>query len=329
MDLLDRFRALLSEASYYRVTPERVHAFKWRRGRKGVVQPVRIKPENLKRHYPELIDPPKDSPWRQKVIGKVRASGSLQPRTKSDATTGAQAVAPKKDPAKKLVSIETKTLIGKGPFTKQLAGVLQAINAVHSIPDTLPTVPTIQGVPAQKCNGSYTFEPKPPHKPIAIMINQDTKYPALSFAHELGHMIDQHVMAAPGVWGSHASPEMKALMDSLHQTQAIKTLRVARDSGLLPRTPHPGDTEVKYKKLHSGIAAYMMEDHEIFARAYSQYIATKSGNKNILRDLKLKRHDGTKEPGKAYYPDHWDDDDFAPVLKAFDDLFRAKGWLKE
>lgn len=325
---MTRLKQLL-EASYYRTSGDRVYTFKWRRGSKGKVQTVRIKPENLKKHYPQLIDPPKDSPWRQRVIGKVRPSGSLQPSKKKDVASGAGGAKTPQDPMKRLVSIEQKTLIGPGPFTKQLVGVLKAIESVHKIPDALPTVPTVQAIPKQKCNGSYTFAPEPPHKPVAILINSETKYPALSFAHELGHMIDHHVMAGPGTWGSHKDPAMQTLMAALHQTKAIQTLKVARDAGVLPRTPHPGDTEVKYKKLHSGIAAYMMEDHEIFARAYSQYIATKSGNKDILAQLGVKRHDGTKEPGKAYYPDHWDDDDFAPIMKAFDDLFRSKGWLKE
>jgi hypothetical protein len=62
----------------------------------------------------------------------------------------------------------------------------------------------------------------------------------------------------------------------------------------------------------------------LFARSYVQYIATKSGEPDLLAGLNVDR----KALGELHYPTQWDDADFVPIMAAFDELFKGLGWIK-
>jgi hypothetical protein len=68
----------------------------------------------------------------------------------------------------------------------------------------------------------------------------------------------------------------------------------------------------------------MLRPRELFARAYSQYIALRSQNQKMMTQvnegLTWAKHGGT--------PNYWEWEDFQPVAEAFDNLFRSKRWLK-
>ena len=57
------------------------------------------------------------------------------------------------------------------------------------------------------------------------------------------------------------------------------------------------------------------------ARSYAQYIATRSQDPAMLKEL-----DASRDPGKTpYYAAQWADDDFEPIAEAYDALFAALG----
>lgn len=68
---------------------------------------------------------------------------------------------------------------------------------------------------------------------------------------------------------------------------------------------------------------------EIFARAYAQYVAVKSGDPVLLEQLEETRQRLVDTNGrKVYYPEQWADDDFAPLMDWFEKEFAARGWLQ-
>ena len=77
--------------------------------------------------------------------------------------------------------------------------------------------------------------------------------------------------------------------------------------------------------LASACNSGVTSNHEIFARAYAQYIATKSKNPEMLAVLRSRQ--GKPEDGKGY-PDQWDDDDFVPLYEEIENIFLKIGWLK-
>jgi hypothetical protein len=62
-----------------------------------------------------------------------------------------------------------------------------------------------------------------------------------------------------------------------------------------------------------------MEPREVWARAYSQYIAEQSGDELLLHALER----GQQRP----IADQWTTQDFEPVRNALHDLFVAKKWI--
>ena len=63
---------------------------------------------------------------------------------------------------------------------------------------------------------------------------------------------------------------------------------------------------------------YLRMKEEVWARAYTQYIATRSSNTLLKNEIEVMR-------GWSY-PLQWQTDDFEPVATAIDELFKALGW---
>jgi hypothetical protein len=61
---------------------------------------------------------------------------------------------------------------------------------------------------------------------------------------------------------------------------------------------------------------------ELWARSYSQYIATRSGDPDLLKGIDMQR-----DPGRLYKDFHWSDEDFAPIAAAIDAMFKKLGWI--
>ena len=84
----------------------------------------------------------------------------------------------------------------------------------------------------------------------------------------------------------------------------------------------------RYKELvkmhNSGTSylSYLLRDQELWARSYSQYIATKSKNSAKLKEM-------TEEYGeKSQFNIQRNDDDFVSISSAIDNLFSSLGWIK-
>jgi len=110
----------------------------------------------------------------------------------------------------------------------------------------------------------------------------------------------------------------------VHQSKAIQLLK---DKYATPQTyaeivtnQFGQEYEVKPDRK---MLEYYFSSEEIWARSYSQYIAVKSQNRLLLDQLSAERN-------IPVYGDciQWDDEDFAPIAAAIDELFMEMGWLQ-
>ncbi|AMR26901.1 hypothetical protein A0257_07130 [Hymenobacter psoromatis] len=130
----------------------------------------------------------------------------------------------------------------------------------------------------------------------------------LTMLHETGHLIDLmyfkpvNVLAESGI----VKPEIEAILSAARETRAWQQYE-----GRLRLDPHDDD------------ALYLTNPKELWARAYAQYIAEKSGNETLLAAVKEQAATGYNQ-----LPEHWSSADFTPVRQAIDHLFYAKGWLR-
>lgn len=132
-------------------------------------------------------------------------------------------------------------------------------------------------------------------------------HPELTAIHEIGHYIDYHGLSKePGklrMTDSVDNPKVRSLIDTLRNSKTI-------------------DNGIEYYSDSPAFQSYYLRDREIFARAYAQYIATKSGDAVLLKQLKE-----SQENSYSKYM-QWPDEEFRDILKAMDDLMEENGWLK-
>ena len=139
---------------------------------------------------------------------------------------------------------------------------------------------------------------------------------AFTFVHEYGHFLD-HTFFGSGNGGSNTmgsngasfSPEMTALMGAIQGSSSHEAIRAYRAAAKTNRLRRHAD--------------YLLNRHELFARAYSQYVAMKSNDPDLRIALSQRLTDqGISAMDRAA---HWDHEDFRPIHAAVDRLFAAHG----
>jgi hypothetical protein len=149
-----------------------------------------------------------------------------------------------------------------------------------------------------------------------LNINENAHGPTGTVVHEFGHMLDHEEFGNPAKLGSQSmasmtDPKFGAISDAIMKSDtfyAISSQSVMRDIQNANGLPD-----------NSGMQAYLRNPPEIFARAYSQWIAQKSGDPALLAELHASQNDNPFE--------QWTTHDFKPISKAFDKYFGDKGLL--
>lgn len=233
-----------------------------------------------------------------------------------------------------------------GPIRKLADRVLAAIDRVHG-GDGLGTIPIVPGRAIGSTRGQYAYRTSGQAVRIEIMKRGLAGPANNTLAHEVGHWIDHQVigrvegMGRPlsrGVFASQATsaiPTMAAWKEAVKASQTYQTLR--NWSTGADGTP----VGVNAKHL-----SYLLSADETWARAYAQYIAVRSGDVQMLAELRVMQQAATvgkvaaerkfnrqlmgvtPDPNSWDYPKVWQDDEFEPIAKAMDKVFEAQGWRK-
>jgi len=159
------------------------------------------------------------------------------------------------------------------------------------------------------------------HAPLAdgdgwgIVINPKSDSKELDFLHEYGHQVDRAGLKLTTKSGAIASearklPEVKALIAAIDKSAASK--RIAEVYAKVAGKSAEAASHLEYMARRS----------EQFARAYAQFVAKRSGNKTLLKQLEDMRK-GRDDRG--YLPMQWEDDDFGPIEKALEALLGKLG----
>lgn len=184
---------------------------------------------------------------------------------------------------------------------KEIHRALALLNSVHG-DGKLPTIP-IDGKAGKNAYGEYQHSLL--GKPMRIGIKKTSPWVALTTLHEAGHFLDHQGLGTPGTWASQ-SPQTKDLMDALRASAAVKGIATK---------PVPNANPAKL----AAVRKYLLDDKEIFARAYSQFIAEETGDAELLKAVALGHN--------SVLPQQWETADFAPAKAAFRALFIKKGWI--
>lgn len=164
--------------------------------------------------------------------------------------------------------------------------------------------------------------------PHDILMNKRYAGKRMTLAHELGHFIDHAGLGQVGVQRFGSETEMMtAWRAAVFSTPTVQTLEQHRDN-MLRQGYTTIQTPAGPRKVHIAprFLNYLISDKELFARSYAQYIAVRSGDKALLRELKNEQKRIDIDRG-LYFSHQWSDDEFEVIAKAFDEAFKQLGWM--
>jgi hypothetical protein len=182
---------------------------------------------------------------------------------------------------------------------------------------------------------------------IRIDLNPE-KATESGFTHEFGHVLDvldvidpsrepefvRLLLGSDGYAGVSTKawaniedvPELSEWLDTVRNSRLYQELNTRVDltgpSRVLRDLRQPFDG--RYRLL-MGRLAYHAQPEELWARSYEQYIYRKTGN---LPDEIIQFAEDSVGKDNAHLL-VWDSVDFEPIMEAFDNIFRRKGWLNE
>lgn len=213
-------------------------------------------------------------------------------------------------------------LFWSGKANKGVDHTLEAIGKVHEIPSNLTKVPVKVTGYLGGANGMYWF--RHPSGRSEINVSKYAAWPASTLAHEYGHFLDHHLFGngKPRLDGAGTlrnlnkanknaeATELRGLMNAIYRSDAAKKL-VAKHN------------ERARDGLNTDFARYMLMPPELFARAYAQWIGTKTSpqirNEVAMYGADCQRHG---------YHAQWTDEDFKPIHAEFDRLFAGRNLLR-
>ena len=193
---------------------------------------------------------------------------------------------------------------------------LRHVSAVHAIPKSMPQIPVKVLLLASQTNGLYKIGDA---KTSEIMINRICAGPRGTTAHEMGHFLDHHLFGSgkPGMqnMGSHMkTEELEMLYRAIYNTPAVRSLSIQGKTAI---------TNGDFGRAQ--VCRYLLTPTELFARAYAQYIAVRSGNEALRFDIRGYRVSWAKYGYRA----QWQDKEFGPVAHQMEALLRRRGLLNE
>ena len=125
----------------------------------------------------------------------------------------------------------------------------------------------------------------------------------------IGHFLDHKGMATSGAKGfaserSGGNADMDALVAAMRASQSVREIEA-----------------MPSRMMGAAHKSYLLEPSEMFARAYSQYIARHGGDEKMASELMV-----VQGSPQWYY--QWSNEDFSPIDAAITKLFKGKGWIK-
>lgn len=214
----------------------------------------------------------------------------------------------------------------RGKVAKAIERAKKVIDSIHGSPE-LTANP--DGLPLIQTSGAKQlghFRYYNDGRPVWIGVSSSGDAQGFCFAHEFGHFFDFRDLGNPGMYTSTRGDNeaMTNFLRAVQESKAWKELDALAKRSRVEVTL-PDGTVVNYRTDYNYIR-YLRSPYEVFARAYSQWIAVESGDEDLLAGLNWWR--GKKNDAAVYYPAQWEDDDFEPIAAALRALFQSHGLVE-
>lgn len=231
------------------------------------------------------------------------------------AKAGDQSTEPTGVPVSKALDVQL------GANTKTGTAVRRALDIIDQVhgDGQLPKIPV---KPSSSRSTLGSFEYYPGGAPVGINLSTRGDHPEMTLVHEVGHFLD-HQGFTPGHHESEKpGGEMEVFRKAYEQSAAIKQLQDLKRKGFYEfdegGKTHKGMIDSAGLKFIN----YLLRPREVWARAYAQFVATKSQDATMLHQVEdIRRSLSLGRWGQ------WAADDFKPVYEAIEGVLEGKGWL--
>jgi hypothetical protein len=220
------------------------------------------------------------------------------------------------------------------PAGKQLAPQLTNIDAaiMSHVKESLKAIDSVHGdgdllnIPFEKASRKRylaAFHSTIDGRPVKIDLAQkEALTAAFNITHEIGHYLDLYVIGQKGIFGSiQAGSAVAPLLKAAQKTNTVKTLQKMLDDGFY----FSGETKIPVSPGLRVHIQYLLRPKEIWARAYSQFIAKRGVSTKMKKALQhwLDYENGTNIPA------HWKDADFTAMEKEIEKMMFDLKWISQ
>jgi hypothetical protein len=199
----------------------------------------------------------------------------------------------------------------EGRSTRTLA----SIDEVH-VDGPLPTARIRGFFDEPEVCGYYNLKARE----IGLNLNRDDH--ELSVAHEIGHLV-----AIEGIGGGRAvcgnSLEFGPWRTAIQASNAFKRLLRIRSAGVV--AVRSGSLAIDYPLDAADFEHlnYLLNWEELWARSYCQFIAVKSDNAAMFRQI---RREEASDYGLIFSP-QWGETDFDAIKSTIEGVLKGRGWM--
>lgn len=204
-------------------------------------------------------------------------------------------------------------------FDEALEG-LTLISEVHGGAN-LPPVRVRQATPQNQMNDDEpaAYEPETrDNSARGILLNPRNPATPAEFIHEGGHFFDHQVFGVRGQYASESHPDLEEWRQAVQNSALVQHLRHLSEQETV-------EWSGRIRAVRHDQVEYLLKGRELFARAYTQYIAMQNGGLSIREELGSRVH---QETHPLLYPEQWDAEDFEPIARAIEALLLKRGLVK-
>lgn len=189
---------------------------------------------------------------------------------------------------------------------QEVRDAIDTISAVHG-DGVLPEIEVILTRFINEPSQAGLLTPTLPGQVPVLKVSADSESVPWSAIHEIGHLLDNRGLHTPSVnrlYASQGQPELKALMQTIRRTRSYHEI-LARS---------------KAERVD-----YFVRSQELFARAYTQFIAEESADPSLLETLK-KIITGGMESVNVWKESQWNPAQFSGIRKEMREVIRKLKW---
>lgn len=178
-------------------------------------------------------------------------------------------------------------------------------------------------VPLVADNGQYVYGDD--GYPQVIRVRPTGPHPELTVAHEMGHYFDHQAyrtrFSMTKYFASADHEDFEHFREAVDASHPAQELRKILEGDTYKNVNPQGETFLL--PVRPVLSEYHQGYNELWARAYAQYIALRSGNLRMREQIDTLLSSGN-ELNRAL---QWDWEEFIPIAEAIEEVLEAKACL--